>query len=201
MHFSSQEIPPSAAYKLLVSTVLPRPIAFVTTVNKDGTVNGAPFSFFNAMGSQPPVVALGFQPNADGSQKDTPKNILAVGEFVVNMVDEPLTAQMNICAASMPPGVDEIALAGLETTPSLDVAPPRLQASPVSMECKLLNHMALQGGGCIIVGEVLHFHLREDIVESVNPLRIDINKLAPISRLNGPMYGRITDQFEITRPK
>jgi len=201
MHFSSADISPNTAYKLLSSTILPRPIAFVTSMNIGGQFNAAPFSFFNAMGSAPPVIVLGFQPNADGSHKDTPNNILATGEFVVNLVDEPLAAQMNICAATLPPEVDEIALANLETTASTGVKPPRLTASPVSLECSRLTDVPLKGGGIIIIGEVIHFHLRDEIISSLDPLRIDIDKLAPISRLNGPKYGRITDQFEIERPK
>ncbi len=201
MHFASENISPATAYKLLSSTILPRPIAFVTTVNVAGQTNAAPFSFFNAMGSEPPVVVLGFQTNADGTQKDTPNNIIETGVFVVNLVDEPLAAQMNICAATLSADVDEIALAQLEIIPSLGIAPPRLRAAPVSMECKLLNSVPLAGGGLIIIGEVLHFHVRDDIITSQDPLRLDINKLAPISRLNGPKYGRITDQFEIERPK
>lgn len=201
MHFAATELAPAMAYKLLSSTILPRPIAFVTSLNADGQANAAPFSFFNAVGYEPPVVVLGFTPNADGSQKDTPNNILATKEFVVNLVDEPLAAQMNICAATLPADVDEIALAGLETVPSLGVLPPRLKASPVSFECKYFNDMPLSGGGRIIVGEVLHFHLRDEIISGLEPLRIDLNKLAPISRLSGSKYGRITDQFEIERPK
>ena len=201
MHFASEDISTNTAYKILTSTVLPRPIAFVTSANTDGQFNAAPFSFFNAMGSEPPVVVLGFQRNADGDQKDTPNNILATKEFVVNIVDESLAVQMNICAANVPPGVNEIELAKLDTRPSIGIKPPRLTASPVSMECTLLNTMPLAGGGMILVGEVIHFHLRDDIISGHDPLRIDINKLAPISRLNGPKYGRITDQFEIQRPK
>ena len=201
MHFSSKDISPAIAYKLLTSTVLPRPIAFVTSINQEGQLNAAPFSFFNAMGSQPPVVVLGFEPNTDGSQKDTPNNILATKEFVVNMVNEELSVQMNMCAASLASDVDELSHADIETVSSLEVVPPRILASPVSMECKLLNSMPLQGGGLIIVGEILHLHLRDDIVTGLEPLRIDINKLAPISRLNGSLYGRVTDQFTIKRPE
>ena len=201
MHFSSHDISPEMAYKLLVSIIVPRPIAFVTSMDVEGNLNGAPFSFFNAMGSKPPVIVLGFQPHADGRQKDTPNNILSTEEFVVNIVDEPLAQQMNICASKHPPEVDEIALAKLATVPSLGVKPPRLKASPASLECRLFEHVALAGGGKIIIGEILHFHLRDDAVSQMDPLRIDINKLAPISRLNGPSYGRITDQFEIERPK
>lgn len=201
MHFAADKISAATAYKLLSSTILPRPIAFVTSMNAKGQLNAAPFSFFNAMGSAPPVVVLGFQPNADGSQKDTPNNIMQTREFVVNLVDEPLAVQMNICAATLPADIDEVALAKLETTPSLGIQPPRLSASPVSLECKYFSDTVLSGGGRIIIGEVLHFHLRDTIVSSLNPLRIDIDALAPISRLNGPKYGRITDQFEIERPK
>lgn len=201
MHFASKDLSPANSYKLLSSTILPRPIAFVTSVNAAGDTNAAPFSFFNAVGYEPPVVVLGFTPNPDGSQKDTPNNILATREFVVNLVDEPLAAQMNMCAASLPADIDEIALAELDTVPSLDIRPPRLKASPVSFECKYFNDMPLSGGGRIIVGEVIHFHLRDDIVSELDPLRVDLDKLAPISRLSGSKYGRITDQFEIQRPK
>ncbi len=201
MHFASENISAATAYKLLSSTILPRPIAFVTSMNSNGEANAAPYSFFNAMGSEPPVVVVGFQPNADGSQKDTPNNIMETREFVVNLVDEPLAAQMNICAATLPADVDEIALAKLETRPSIGVKPPRLKASPVSLECKYFSDTPLPGGGRIIIGEVLHFHLDDKVIASLDPLRIDIDALAPISRLTGSKYGRITDQFEIVRPK
>ena len=172
MNFSSNNISPATAYKLLVSTILPRPIAFVTSLDLEGRTNAAPFSFFNAMGSKPPVVVLGFEPKPDGSQKDTPNNILATSEFVVNIVNEPLAQQMNMCAAS-----------------------------PASFECRLMQDIELSGGGRIILGEVVHFHLCDDVVSTLDPLRIDIDKLAPISRLSGPLYGRVSDQFEIQRPK
>lgn len=172
----------------------------MTSQDARGHLNAAPFSFFNAMGYEPPVVVLGFTPQADGSQKDTPNNILETKEFVVNLVDEPLAAQMNICAATLPAHVDEIGLAKLETHPSLDVAPPRLKASPVSFECRYYNDMSLSGGGRIIVGEVIHFHIKDEAISNLEPLRIDLNKIAPISRLSGAKYGRITDQFEIKRP-
>ena len=200
MHFDAKNITPTTAYKLLSSTILPRPIAFVTSLNAEGQANAAPFSFFNAMGYAPPVVVLGFTPNADGTQKDTPNNILETREFVVNLVDEPLAVQMNICAATLPADVDEIALAELDTIPSFEIRPPRLKTAPVSFECKYFNDMPLSGGGRIIVGEVIHFHLRDEVVSSLEPLRIDLEKLAPISRLSGSKYGRITDQFEIERP-
>lgn len=201
MHFSSADLPRALAYKLLVSTVIPRPIAFVTSVSGSGVLNAAPYSFFNAMGSAPPVVAIGFEPTAEEGVKDTPSNILETGEFVVNIVDEAMAYQMNQAAATLPPDVDEIALAGLETVASLEVKAPRLKATPMAMECRLLDKTELAGGGVIIIGEVLHFHLRDEAVTSIDPLRIDIDEVAPIARLNGPHYARITDKFSIKRPK
>ncbi|MEM1035577.1 MAG: flavin reductase family protein [Pseudomonadota bacterium] len=201
MHFSSADLPRALAYKLLVSTVIPRPIAFVTSQSAEGILNAAPYSFFNAMGSAPPVVAIGFEPTTDAGVKDTSSNILETGEFVVNIVDEAMSVQMNQAAASLPPEVDEIALTELDTSDSLAVRPPRLSASPMAMECRLLDKTELAGGGVIVIGEVLHFHLRDDAIAETDPLRIDIDKIAPIARLNGPHYARITDKFSIERPK
>ncbi len=201
MHFSSSDITSATAYKLLVSTILPRPIAFVTTISQNGIPNAAPFSFFNAMGSNPPVVALGFEPKQDGRNKDTATNILETKEFVVNMVDEQMAVQMNQCAADLASDIDELQLAKLDTLPSIEVTPPRISASPVSMECQLYNNMELEGGGQIIIGRVLHFHLRDNVVTSLNPLRISIEEIAPISRLSGPHYGRVNDIFNILRPE
>lgn len=201
MHFSAAEIPRALAYKLMVSSIIPRPIAFITSMSKVGILNAAPYSFFNGMGSAPPVVAIGFEPTAEAAAKDTSANILETGEFVVNIVDEALSFQMNQAAATLPPEVDEVALTGLETIASIEVKPPRLSKSPMSMECRLFDHTPLPGGGVIIIGEVLHFHLRNEAVTGHDPLRIDIDKLAPIARLNGPHYARITDKFSIKRPK
>ncbi|UTW56534.1 flavin reductase family protein [Kordiimonas sp. SCSIO 12610] len=200
MHFASKDIPAASAYKLLTSTVVPRPIAFVTTISADGIVNAAPFSFFNAMGSEPPVVALGFEPKADGSDKDTPNNIFDTGEFVVNIVDENLASQMNICAGPYPASESEIEAAELATVQSLEVAPPRISLSPVSFECKLFQNVPLGGGGHIVIGEILHFHVRDDIIESLDPLRINVRKLDAIARLTGADYARTTDTFQIKRP-
>ncbi|MCK0069163.1 flavin reductase family protein [Kordiimonas laminariae] len=201
MRFASSEITSSTAYRLLTSTVVPRPIAFVTTLGKDGIVNAAPFSFFNAVGSSPPVLVLGFEPKVDNSVKDTPRNIIETKEFVINIVNEALAVQMNICAGNFTQDQSEIEIANINVTESTEVKPPRIQASPVSMECKLFQHTALEGGGCVIIGEVVQFHVQDDIILQRDPLRIDVNKLNPIARLAGPDYARITDQFQIQRPK
>lgn len=199
--FTAADISSATAYRLLTSTIVPRPIAFVTTIDAQDRINAAPFSFFNAVSSNPPTVVLGFEPNADGSQKDTPNNIVTTGEFVVNLVDMDLAERMSAAAASLPPGVSEVDHVGLETTPSISVSPPRLTSSPVAMECRLTHDNPLAGGGRVILGEVLEFHVRETLIESFDPLRIDLNQLDAISRLSGPYYGRIREQFSIQRPK
>lgn len=199
--FSTADISRNDAYRLLTSTIVPRPIAFVTTVDAQGRVNAAPFSFFNAVGSAPPTVVLGFEPNADGSQKDTPNNIVATSEFVVNLVDRALAERMSEAAASLPPGVSEVDHVGLDTIPSVAVTTPRLAASPVAMECRLTHNNPLSGGGRVILGEVIEFHIRESIIESLDPLRINLEQLDAISRLSGPYYGTTRDRFSIQRPK
>jgi flavin reductase (DIM6/NTAB) family NADH-FMN oxidoreductase RutF len=198
--FSAADISRNDAYRLLTSTIVPRPIAFVTTVDPQGRTNAAPFSFFNAVGSAPPTVVLGFEPNADGSQKDTPNNIIATGEFVVNLVDRALAEQMSAAAASLPQGQSEIDHVGLDIVPSVTVTPPRLAASPVAMECRLTHDNPLSGGGRVILGEVVEFHIRDALIESLDPLRIDLDQLDAISRLSGPDYGTIKDRFSIQRP-
>src|SRR5262249_33603602 len=137
MHFDLAQIPASDAYKLLVSTVVPRPIALATTVDRSGRVNAAPFSFFNAVSSIPPVVVLGISPGAASEDgfKDTERNIRDSGEFVVNLVDESLAERMNICAVDFPAGTGELDEAELTPLPSVGVQPPRIAQSPVAFEC------------------------------------------------------------------
>lgn len=198
--FSAADMSKNDAYRLLTSTIVPRPIAFVTTVDAQGRTNAAPFSFFNAVGSAPPTLVLGFEPNADGTQKDTPNNIIATGEFVVNLVGRALAERMSAAAASLPPGHSEIEHVGLDILPSVTVAPPRLAAASVSMECRLTHNNPLSGGGRVILGEVVEFHIRDALIESLDPLRIDLDQLDAISRLSGPHYGTIKDRFSIQRP-
>lgn len=199
--FSTADISSATAYRLLTSTIVPRPIAFVTTVDLNGRLNAAPFSFFNAVGNAPPTVVLGFTPNTDGTQKDTPNNIVATKEFVVNLVDMALAERMSAASASLPPGVSEIDHVGLDTVPSLAITPPRLTASPVAMECRLTHDNPLSGGGRVILGEVVEFHIRENLIESLEPLRINLDQLDAISRLSGPDYGNTRERFSIQRPQ
>src|SRR5262249_15335928 len=145
MHFDLAQIPTTDAYKLLVSTVVPRPIALATTIDGDGRVNAAPFSFFNAVSSVPPVVVLGISPGAatEDGYKDTERNIRDSGEFVVNLVDEALAERMNICAIDFPAGTGELEKADLTALPSAGVRPPRIAQAPVSFECQRITGLSL----------------------------------------------------------
>src|SRR5438105_4982175 len=153
-------------YHLLVGIVTPRPIAWVTTVSPGGVVNLAPFSFFNAFGSNPPVIVFSPARRRDGSKKDTLLNIEARGEFVVNSAVESLAEQVNLSSKELPPEESEIALTGLSTLPSIKVKPPRLRESPVNMECKLRQIVPLGDGpisGNLVIGEVVMFHVADAV--------------------------------------
>src|SRR6202035_4763575 len=161
MHFDLARIAQSDAYKLLVSTVVPRPIALATTVDSAGNVNAAPFSFFNAVSSVPPVVVLGISPgdSAGDGWKDTERNIRETGEFVVNLVDEALAERMNICDVPFPTGINELEMAGLHPLDSAGVKPPRIAEAPVSFECQRITGLSLGAGAMMEVGRVIHIHI------------------------------------------
>ena len=182
-------------YKLIANLVVPRPIAWITSINQAGVVNLAPFSFFNAIGSDPLYIVVGIGRRPDGSPKDTAKNIMDSGEFVVNMVTEDLLAAMNISAAEFPPDESEIEAAKLQTSPSAHVKPPRLTASQASLECKLFQAMPL-GSGTLIIGEVVMFHVADHLLGK----NWHIDNFAPIGRLGSPsFYCRTTDRFDLPR--
>ena len=153
------------AYQILASLVTPRPIAWVTTLGPDGVVNAAPFSFFNVLGANPPI--LGFCPGDrdDGTPKDTARNIRLSHEFVVNLVDEKTAEAMNRTAASLPYGVSEIQSAGLTTAPSSVVKPPRIAESPASLECVEWGTLQI-GGNRLIIGLVKRVHVRDELFDS-----------------------------------
>jgi flavin reductase (DIM6/NTAB) family NADH-FMN oxidoreductase RutF len=182
-------------YKLLTNLVVPRPIAWVSTVNSEGLVNLAPFSFFNAVCADPLYVVVSIGRRDNGAPKDTAANIEISGEFVVNLVTEDLLSAMNISAADYPPDQSELSAAGLRATPSVRVKPPRLSLAQVSLECRL--HQALQlGANTLFIGEVLMFHVADDLLG----LRLHIDHFAPIGRLGSPsVYCRTTDRFELAR--
>lgn len=196
MQFDPRTLDEKSVYKLLAGSVVPRPIAWVSTVSPAGEVNAAPYSFFNVMASEPPL--LGFAVSErDGRKKDTMANIEATGEFVVNIVPEVLAEPMNQTAANYPPGVNELAEVGLETAPSLRVKPPGIAASPIRMECRLRQVIDLGANYRWIVGEVVLFHVADDL--ALERGRIDLKKLAPLGRLVGNSYIRGGEPFELAR--
>lgn len=194
-------------YKLMIGVIVPRPIAFVSSVDAAGVKNLAPFSYFTACSSNPPVVCFCTSVRTGPlPHKDTLSNIEATREFVVNIVSEEIAAQMNICSAEVPPEVDEFALSGLTPLPSDLVKPPRVAESKVQMECRLHQIVRVSdkpGGGILVLGEVLRFHVLESLF--INDLKgsykIDPDKLNAIGRMGGPTYVRTRDRFEMQRPK
>ena len=201
MHFDLAQIPATDAYKLLVSTVVPRPIALATTVDGEGRVNAAPFSFFNAVSSVPPVVVLGISPGVNGGDgyKDTARNIRDSGEFVVNLVDEALAERMNICAVDFPTGAAELDLAGLTALPSAEIRPPRIAQSPVSFECRRITGLSLGPRSVLEVGRVIHIHIRDDLVDP-EKFYVATEKLRLIGRMHGRgWYARTSDLFLMDR--
>ena len=186
---------PQDNYKLLTNLVVPRPIVWVTSQNADGVINLAPFSFFNAVSGNPIYLIVSVGVNDAGEMKDTAKNILASGEFVVNMVTEELFDAMNVSAADFPSGESELVAANLHAAPSVKVKPPRLAESQASMECKLHSSQQL-GKNTLIIGEVVMFHVADHLMGP----RMHVNGFAPIGRLGSPsVYCRSTDRFDVPR--
>ena len=196
LHFDFAELSARERYKLLIGTVIPRPIAFITTLSRDGRRNAGPFSFFNVLTHDPAIVAIGIENYEDGRMKDTARNIRETEEFTVHIVDDALAAQMEICAIKFGPDVDELAEAGLETVPGEAVRSPRIVSAPAALECR--RHMTIEVGKAreIVLGEVLGIHIRADIVDPAR-LYVDQIKMDAIGRLGGHGYARTRDQFDI----
>jgi len=200
MHFDFSGMSARECYRLLVDTVVPRPIAFVSTVDARGRLNAAPFSFFNVMGHDPPLVVLGIEQRKGGGLKDTAANIRATREFVVNLVSEELAEAMNACSVSFPPEADEVALAGLETAPSASIGVPRLAAAPASLECTEMMSIGLGEGRNVIVGHVVAMHL-DDAYYDVAERRVRTTDMRLIGRMHDSgWYVRTTDLLWLERP-
>jgi flavin reductase (DIM6/NTAB) family NADH-FMN oxidoreductase RutF len=194
-------------YKLMIGSIVPRPIAFVSSLDARGVRNLAPFSFFTGVSADPPVVlfcpVVRTEDTGRGlaAHKDTLLNVIATREFVVNVVTEGIAEKMNLTSAQVPPDVDEFELAGLTPLPSELVKPPRVAESPVQMECRLRQIIEVSdrpSGGSIVLGEVLRFHVNDALVEN---FRIDPESLAAIGRMGGPTYVRTRDRFDLKRPE
>ncbi len=199
MEFDVEGTHADRAYAVLASLVTPRPIAWVTTLSPEGLVNAAPFSFFNLLGAEPPI--LGFCPGdrPDGTPKDTARNIRLSHEFVVNLVDENLAEAMNKTAATVPYGTDELELAGLTTAPSSVILPPRIAEAPASLECAEWGTLQI-GGNRLIIGLIRRVHVRNEFVDR-DTLRIRSDELHIVGRMASPhWYCRTRDRFEMQRP-
>lgn len=204
--FDSSALTPMENYQLLSGSVLPRPIAWVSTIDKAGVRNLAPYSFFTVVSANPPVLC--FCPsnreakNGLRSTKDTLENIRATGEFVVNIVSEEVVEAMNQTAAQLPPDADEFALSGLTSLPGELVGAPRVAEAKVQMECRLVQIVEvspLPMGGSIVLGEVVRFHVSEQVLEP--RLHIAPDKLRAVGRMAGAAYVRTSERFELKRPE
>jgi len=189
-------------YKLMIGMIVPRPIAFVSSLDENGVRNLAPFSYFMACTADPPVVCfVSSYRKAATPTKDTLRNISATKEFVVNIVSEDFADKMNLTSAEVAPEVDEFELSGLTAVASELVRPPRVGESRAQMECRLRQLLPIgapPGGGTVIFGDVLRFHVDEAIVDNY---KIDPAKLHAIGRMGGPTYVRTHDRFDMARPK
>ena len=195
MDFDPAALSPRDAYRLMISCIIPRPIAFVTTLSREGATNLAPFSFFNGVSSDPPVVSIAVASKRDGSKKDTWRNIEETGEYVINVVVPELMDAVIIGAKELPHGVSELDLSGLKTLPSTKVKPPRLEASPINLECTLLRIVEVEETA-LILGRVVMVHAKDEIVDGG---RVDPRRLTFVGRLGDDLYCRVNDLFERKR--
>ena len=201
MKFNPSEISFSEVHKLMIGSIVPRPIAFVSTLSKDGKNNIAPFSYFNGVCSKPPTIM--FAPARrgwDGKEKDTLINIRANNQFVVNIVSESFAEQMVMCSTDFDSNVDEFEISGLNPEPSNKVSPPRLLESKISYECELNQIVEIgtgdAGSGFIVIGTIVLFHIDDDVYDNGHIL---LDKLEPLGRLAGNQYTRPNNNLEIIR--
>lgn len=202
MQYDMRSLPMIARYKILNSTVTPRPIAWITSLSEAGVVNAAPYSFFNVAGVEPPMLMICMlkEPRTR-ALKNTAANIIAVGEFVVNLVREQDGEMMNLSSVDAPAEVSEIDYAGIETTASTLVAPPRIATSPVSFECRKVMACDIGTSQTIVIGEILMAHIADAFITDVNKIYLDTPGMNLIGRTHGSgWYARSTDQFQMERP-
>lgn len=195
--FDFAALPAKERYKLLLSTIVPRPIAWILTQDREDYINLAPFSSFNAFATDPPVVGLGIGSYDSHRPKDTRRNIHDTGQFVINLVSEEMAEAMNITAIGFEPGISELAEAKLATRPSVHVKPPRIAESPVAMECELMQMVELGTETELVLGRVLAMHVREDLVIDAAKHYIDTPKLNLIGRMHAGWYTRTTSLFRL----
>lgn len=207
MYFDLERLSEKSRYKLLVATVVPRPIALVVTQDEEGRLNAAPFSWFNVVSSEPPVVVLGIAARSaearnfgGAEEKDTLRNIRATGEFVINLVSGEIAAQANITEGDYAPAVDELEKAKLNTLPSRMVKPPRIAESPVSLECRTFDIVPLSQTSAVVLGRVFAMHIADDCLLDAERHYIDTPKLDLVGRMHAAgWYARTSDLFHLDK--
>jgi flavin reductase (DIM6/NTAB) family NADH-FMN oxidoreductase RutF len=200
MQLTLSELSPGKRYHVLSSLVVPRPIAWVTTLNEDGQVNAAPFSYFQLMGENPPLVVMGIGRRSDGSAKDSFRNIRRTREFVINIVTEENAELMNLCATDFPVGMSEVGTLGLATEPSTIVKPPRLFVAPAQLEGRELQTLLI-GNNQVVMGELLVAHIRDEFIDPES-LLVHTEKMHVVGRLQGGEaggYARTREPFHMKR--
>ena len=198
MQLDPQTLDPTSVYKLLISSVVPRPIAWVSSVDADGVRNLAPFSYFMAITDTPPTIAFSCSARGAG-KKDTLRNVEATGEFVVNITDDDCADAMNLSSGDYPPDVDEFAVTKLTALPSAVVKAPRVSEAPINMECKLVRILPVGRKANLVLGEIVQWHVRDDVYDAATG-RLDMHRLRPVGRLCGNLYSHIHQIFEMKRP-
>jgi flavin reductase (DIM6/NTAB) family NADH-FMN oxidoreductase RutF len=197
VQFDPNQLTEAQQYKLMTGTIIPRPIALVTTLGELGP-NAAPFSLFNVVGTEPPTLFFSVGDQLDGREKDTIQNLRKNPEFVIHIVNHAMVERMNICSTNFPTGVNELEMAGFAVAPSVKVSPPRIAESPAQFECRVINIIEVGVRHHMVLGEVLWFHYRDDVIDERQ--RVSFEKLDPVGRLSGPLYARLTETFKLIRP-
>ncbi len=200
MQLNLSELSATKQYFVLSSLVVPRPIAWVTTLNEDGSVNAAPFSYYQLLGQNRPLVVLGIRPRRDGSAKDSFRNIRRSREFVINLANEENAEKMNVSSTEFPPGMSETEALGLKTLPSAVVKPPRLEISPASFEGREIQTLLI-GENQVVMGELLVAHIRDEFIDP-QTLQVKTEEMHMIGRLQGGEgggYSRTRDTFHMKR--
>jgi flavin reductase (DIM6/NTAB) family NADH-FMN oxidoreductase RutF len=201
MDIDVADLSPDRIYKLLVNTVMPRPIALVSTLNGDGRSNAAPFSFFNVFSNAPPLLVIGIEGNCRGDgrpHKDTARNIIDAGEFVVNLVSREIAERMVVCAVDFPEGVSEFDEAGFTPRQSKKIAAPGIAESPVGFECRLFDVRALPHNRSLVTGEIVHMYVRDDLIDA--KMHVDVDGLDLVGRMHGTgWYASTRDRFQVNR--
>ena len=193
MEYAASDLTQRERYKVLTSFVLPRPIAWVTSLGPDGVVNAAPFSFFNVFCEDPPLCMFAVNRRPDGREKDTMVNIQRLGEFVVNLTDEPLARAMHESSGDFPPEIGEPDYLGLKLAPSSKIAVPRLADAPFAMECRTWKLIDVNGDRELIMGEGIHFHIRDELWDD-DAMRVLMDRYHPIGRMFADRYCRTDDR-------